>query len=340
MDGSNTTSNVTYWVDDSHWTYDIDIDILRKVYLSVYCLGIILGIPFNLWLLLTITTSSQLRSRMRNKILSLICCQHLLECGVLFTFVIDLYRRLSKFISCTEITAFYNIQLICDFISNWNVFLLIIFYVFDLFRLQPCRRLTSTAVTAATAVILLSPWVLSLVLTPSIMVFYHAQRPSFGNLSDIVTYLSCLQPTGDSYIAYKSLDTALPLVTSTVALAVGVALRQWLLTRGDSMATELISDEPQETDGIVPILAILAVTYICDFSAILAYFRAIIVYDSYENYIWWQVSEVLQNFRVVLLTAIFFLFKDIRERGKSWRPWLYFQTPPDLTISYKKDIAG
>ncbi|KAK0066558.1 hypothetical protein Bpfe_003990 [Biomphalaria pfeifferi] len=332
--------NLTF-LNDSNWIDDIDFNALSKVHLAMYSLNILLGMPFNLWLLLVLLTSAELRSRLRNKILAFICVQHLVESALIFPLIVDLYRRYNSFksLSCLEIALFYNFQLISDFVSNWNVFLLMLFYVFHVFHFQPCWTLSSKAVAVLTCSMLTLPWVISAVLTPSVMKFFHDRRQVFENTSEIMSYLKCLQPIGDSYVIYKSLDTAVPLFASTLLLVAGILLKRWGLSGSRGMASELIEQERPEVDSIVSYIAALIVTYICDFGVILAYFEVIHVYGTYENYIWWQVSEMLANVRVILFTAIIFFFKDIRVAARNWRPRRLLQSLPDLTVSYRKDSA-
>ncbi|CAL1545775.1 unnamed protein product, partial [Lymnaea stagnalis] len=254
--------NETNVTDESNFWSTVDFNALYRSRTVMDSIFIALGTLFNTWLILAILTSSPLRSRMRNKILVSLSVLFLSESVVRGPIQVMVFHKLwnGVDVDCRVITSIYNIQLMQDFISNWTLVLMILFYLAQLVDFKPHLPFTSLGTTLATVGVIALPWAASLVTVPSIMKDYHNRLNTTGYLQ------RCVHPTNDAYVVFKSIDSAVPLIVAVAVTAVAVVLRRRRFAPRSStpgMQVELMSKGP-EVDEHTPYVATTVTSALCN----------------------------------------------------------------------------
>ncbi|CAL1532559.1 unnamed protein product [Lymnaea stagnalis] len=292
------------------------------------------GILPNLWILLAILTSKDIRARMRNKIICSFCVLNLLNCLLFMPMQIEAIRlnRRYKSVSCYFASAVSLIYLLQDFICNWTLVLLVVVFIVGICDYKPCAGFANLTTTLATYAILALPWAASLITVPVITssTFYPYMRDRNVSYTE-----GCIFATSDAFLIIKSLDTMVPLLVAVGLLVAAVVLRRRRFTRGFSsgMQVELLDRGP-EVDDHFGYTATVVVTFVCDFAV------ALMVFDLVEmrmtqRWIYSTVAYIMSQTKVVLIALPWLLFPDIRERVKTWRPWYCAKPGIDVTLVFK-----
>ncbi|CAL1541676.1 unnamed protein product [Lymnaea stagnalis] len=333
-----TNSSVSYedYIPDEDFTSLLST--LWRVWFAGHYLSIGLGIVLNLWLLLAILTSRDIRARMRNKIVCSFCVLHLLNCLLFTPMELEITRLMRLFhrVSCYVLSSVHHVLLMQDFISNWTLVLLVIVFVAQICDYKPCARFKRSTIAIGTYALLALPWVASLVTIPGITTptFYSFVR----NLNVSLAYFEgCIFVTSDAFLIIKSLDTMVPLLVAVGLLSAAVVLRRRRFTRGFSsgMQVELLDRGP-EVDDHFGYTAAVVVTSVCDFAEALS-FLELFEMGMKQRWIYSVVEIFLSETKVFLIVLPWLLFPDIRERVKTWRPWHCAKPGIDLTLVFKND---
>ncbi|KAK0048682.1 hypothetical protein Bpfe_021962 [Biomphalaria pfeifferi] len=218
---------------------------------------IISGTLLNLWLLLAIATSQELRSRMRNKLLISTCVHHLLLCLVegplhtTFAFSSD-YGHF-----CSHFYAAINIELILDFVSNYTLLTMVIVFVLQLMDLKLSVWLSSLGQRLVTVGVILLPWVASLITIPAMI------------MGSAKLAVECSFPY--YFETFSLLDTVIPLSLAIVITVVAVLKKRRRFRAGftsSGMQVELLILGP-EMDEAKTYVAAVGVALCCDLSIVI-----------------------------------------------------------------------
>lgn len=238
---------------------------------------VILGAVINIWLVAAILSSSDLRARFRNKLIVCLSVCFLTESFIRAPIELVLhtsFKTRRRGFGCLLMSVMANVQLLQDFISNWYVVIILLVFIAQIKDINPRVKLQPLAITIGTALVLFLPWLLSLITVPSVMSSYSRV---FVNNS--TRYWSrCIYPTSESLLIFKSLDSAVPMMTNVVLVTLAVVLRRQRFRRGFStgMRVELMSQGPA-IDNLAAYIAIVAVAIFCNFIEALLCFDVIVI---------------------------------------------------------------
>ncbi|KAK0048684.1 hypothetical protein Bpfe_021964 [Biomphalaria pfeifferi] len=276
-----------------------------------YGIVVVAGTLLNLWLLLAIATSQELRSRMRNKLLISTCVLHLLFClveGPLHT-TFAFSSGYGHF--CSHFYAAINIELILDFVSNYTLLTMVIVFILQLMDLKLSVWLSSLGQRLVTVGVILLPWVASLITIPAMIM---------GSAKVLIT-LECSIPY--SYATMRLLDTVIPLSLAAVITVVAVLKKRRRFRAGftsSGMQVELLSPGP-EMDEAKTYIAAVGVALCCD--SIIALLEFELNFESHNaRFIVFYIALTLECARPLFMFFPWLMFKDVRQRLKSWKPWL------------------
>ncbi|XP_055874809.1 uncharacterized protein LOC106076118 isoform X1 [Biomphalaria glabrata] len=312
------SSNQTYFdLDDSFFDTAMKLAV---AFTAFYGIVIVLGTLLNLWLLLAIATSQELRSRMRNKLLISTCVLHLLFCLVegplqtSFSFSTD-YGHF-----CFHFYATVNIELMLDFVSNYTLLTMVIVFVLQLMDLKLSVWLSSLGQRLVTVGVILLPWVASLITIPAMIM---------GSAKVRITP-ECSIPY--SYATMRLLDTLLPLSLAIVITVMALLKKRRRFRAGftsSGMQVELLSPGP-EMDEAKTYIAAVGVALCCD--SIIALLEFELNFKSHKTrIIVWYIALTLECARPLFMFFPWLMFKDVRQRLKSWKPWL--RPKPGIELS-------
>ncbi|KAI8794793.1 hypothetical protein BgiBS90_005169, partial [Biomphalaria glabrata] len=258
-------SNQTYFaleVDDTLSKLDIALT-------AFYGIVMVSGTLLNLWLLLAIATSQELRSRMRNKLLISTCVLHLLLC--LVEGPLQTTFAYSNEHVCSHFYAAINTELMLDFVSNYTLLTMVIVFVLQLIDLKLSVWLSMLEQRLVTVGVILLPWVASLITIPAMIM---------GSVKVRITP-ECSIPY--SYATMRLLDTLLPLSLAAVITVVAVLKKRRRFRAGftsSGMQVELLSPGP-EMDEAKTYVAAVGVALCCD--SIIALFELELNFESHKT---------------------------------------------------------
>ncbi|XP_013070643.2 uncharacterized protein LOC106057826 [Biomphalaria glabrata] len=310
MNFSNQT-NFALEVDDTINKLDIALTIF-------YVIVMVSGTLLNLWLLLAIATSQELRSRMRNKLLISTCVLHLLLC--LVEGPLETTFDYSNEHLCSHFYAAINIELMLDFVSNYTLLTMVIVFVLQLMDLKLSVWLSMLRQRLVTVGVISLPWVASLITIPAMVM---------GSAKVRITP-ECSVPY--SHATMRLLDTLLPLSLAAVITVVAVLKKRRRFRAGftsSGMQVELLSPGP-EMDEAKTYVAAVGVALCCD--SIIALFEFELNFESHKTrIIVFYIAITLECARPLFMFFPWLMFKDVRQRLKSWKPWL--RPKPGIELS-------
>ncbi|BFZ20419.1 hypothetical protein BsWGS_23458 [Bradybaena similaris] len=325
------SSNVTY-------TDFIDYSSIKeaiRVQGAITIVIAIVGTTLNLWFLAAMLSLADVRSRLRNKIICSSFVLHLIS-GTIILPVIGCYELISFSISCVQHSILAHLYFITELISNWQLVMLLAVFLAQIMDFDPTSKLSSGAATLGTIGLLVLPWAASLVIVPVITHEYWKYSP--------YQYYDCHNIHPDSMDAFRSLDTAVPIVLAIVLLIIATYFKYRrfnLRNSSQSMHVELIGRGPEIDNTCVYVLAI-AVSIVCDLPQLLMTFD-VSLYQTNQIVKWYItviVANLMNDIRVILMPITWLLLPDIRQRIKTWRPWYRPAPGIDLTMTYAKETAA
>ncbi|KAH9499963.1 hypothetical protein Btru_076037 [Bulinus truncatus] len=298
----------------------------------------LLGIALNLWLLFAILKSNDLRSSMRNKMLSCMCIQNLFECVVFLPFFIYVYERdtnaLSK--SCLLSRALTALYFFNEFISNWNLVLILALAVSTVLAVDIVSKLNTTVVKIGTYCILLIPWLISVAIVPPVIFSDYKEtvyrRPS-NNQTVCFAYI--LSAKKSLYFINIGVPAILIVSLLTALIILKWKKRSQERSVGD-MSRQLIGQSP-ETDELLPYVLFVVIFFFCDFGSMLNLMK-INIYTNCTGAVMLLIQLLLQGFKVFLVPLSFLVFPEIRYRA--WKMVLKVIRPDqssDITMNYVKE---
>ncbi|XP_059144010.1 uncharacterized protein LOC131931287 [Physella acuta] len=314
-----------------------DFSTVINVMIASDSFVVILGAVINVWLVAAILSSPELRARFRNKIIVCLSVCFLTESFLrapIELVVHSSFKKRRKGFGCLLMSVMANIQLLQDFISNWYVVMLLLVFVAQIKDINPRAKLQPLAITFGTAVVLFLPWLLSLITIPSVMSSYS--RVFVYNSTRY--WSSCIYPTSESLLIFKSLDSAVPLLTTLVLMILAIVFRRQRFRRGFSatgMRVELISQGPA-IDTLPAYIALVTTAIFCNVIDALLCFDVIVI-APWQRLYFIIVSHVVSDTRAYLMPLTWLLVPEIRDRLKTWRPWYRPGKGIDLTVSFDRE---
>ncbi|BFZ20413.1 hypothetical protein BsWGS_23452 [Bradybaena similaris] len=327
INASNTTNATTYYYGD----YD-KIHKLYSVYKGNQVFTSVVGSVINLWFLAAILSSPEVRSRLRNKIICNSFVLHLLNCAIILPATVDSFYG-DQVRSCIYYAVIDNLNLMHELVSNWLLVMLMAVFIAQIDDFSPASRLSPRTAIFGTVVLLVFPWIASLVIVP---VITHRYR-----MHESDSFKSCFTSPTDSLEVFRSIDTALPILLAILLLIVAALRRRQRFTHRNSTGSiqaELFGPGP-EIDRTFPYVVAVIVSTLCD---LLRLVLAVGRY-SFGKYNVWQLVQiifaagVLSEYRAILMPITWLLLPDIRQRIKSWRPWHWPASSADLKVAYQKE---
>ncbi|XP_059144011.1 uncharacterized protein LOC131931288 [Physella acuta] len=309
-----------------------------RVYISSDSLCIILGNVINIWLLLAILTSSDIRSRIRNKILACLCVCNIAESSILAPLELSLNLRQVDRNVCILVELMYHLQCVLDFCSNWYLVIIFILYIIQIKDIDVSVYVNPTFHKIGPVLLVVSPMIIAILTVPVIMKVYHDE---FLNLHKI-SY-TCVFPTYSSLMIFKILDSVLPILMVIILLVIALYLRRQRLlieSSGGSMEVELIN-RTSPLDNVLPYVLAVAATFVCNILEVV-YSLSSDLHERSDFYTWFgfrTAQRFLLESRTYILPLSWIFLKDIGERIKTWRPWYRPGPGIDLTVMYSKENA-
>lgn len=273
INASNTTNATRYDYFD-----DEKIHQLYSVYKGNQVFTSVVGSLINLWFLAAILSSPEVRSRLRNKIICNSFVLHLLNCAIILPATVDSFYG-NPFRSCIYYAVIDNLNLMHELVSNWLLVMLIAVFIAQIEDFNPASRLRPRTAIFCTVVLMVFPWIASLVIVP---VITHGYRMHGSESLDY-----CFISPIDSLEVFRSIDTALPILLSILLLIVAALRRRKRFTHRNSTGSiqaELFGCGP-EIDRTLPYVAAVIVSTLCD---LLRLVLAISRY-SFGNHNLWQL---------------------------------------------------
>lgn len=267
MNTSNVTNN------SSNFGKLVDWTAIQYAERTIYSVTVIVGSCLNLWMLLAVLTSRELRSKLRNKLLCSVLAIQLLDtlCFLPGYLVFKYIHKRDSFQDACQFRLFlYSVTLTEDFISNWNILLLEIVFLAQVTDFNISEKLSSfsrrhfpnanNVPTIATVVFLITPWLVGVFVVSIVTSLQGA------------LYKGCLFHTliGIQNLLIVSCPT--PMVIAAILLGASAYLRHRRIPGKGSvtMSVELIGRGP-EVDLVLP-HAILLAAAICFDIPYMAYF--------------------------------------------------------------------
>ncbi|BFZ20416.1 hypothetical protein BsWGS_23455 [Bradybaena similaris] len=325
---SNATNATYAYADYSSLKTAADVEYALLLLMSI------VGTPVNLWFLAALLSSADLRSRFRNKIICNNCILHLVTCVIIIP-VASYYYSNYEYISCVQQSMLWHLYFLIELAGNWQLVILIAVFLAQITDFDPTSKLSSGAATLGTVGLLAFPWAASLVTVPVITHAYW-KYSSFQ-------YYDCMGLHFDSAAAFRSIDTAAPIILAVVLVIIAAFFkyrRFHLRNSSRSMHVELIGRGPEIDNTLFYVVAV-AVAIVCDLPQLLVRFD---VNFPQSRILQWLivviVSDILSEIRVILMAITWLLLPDVRQRIKTWRPW--YRTSPgiDLTLTYTQETTA
>ncbi|CAG5116616.1 unnamed protein product [Candidula unifasciata] len=322
ISGSNITNATTYTDFENQWQILLSVFRGNQVFTSV------VGSVVNLWFLAAILSSPEVRSRLRNKIICNRFILHLLNCTIILPNSIHLTGQ--RIISCLHYAIVDNLVLMHQLIANWLLVMLLAVFIAQIEGFNPRTRLSPKSAILGTAVLLVFPWIASLVIVPVIIHEYTKH---------LKTSWACFFTAGlDSLQVFRSIDTALPIFLAVLLVIIAAVLRRRRFALGNtsgSIQAELFEPGP-EIDNTLPYVVAVVVSTACDLLRLILDLN----HPTFADEFWpfmrtWVAATILNESRALLMPITFLLLPDIRQRIKTWRPWPSART--DLTVTFHKE---
>lgn len=239
---------------------DFDLKALYFSFFIIFIVLIVVGTVLNLWFLVTILRSEQLRSRLRNKIICTIFVQHLVDTMVLLPVgaAILHFTIGGQFYSCHLYSFASILWAYQDFIANWLLVMVIVVFIAQIVNFDLKTKFTPRAIRIGTWGLLIVPWVLSFLIVLITVYGYH---------SDVLKSTSgCVYIPTKVVQIFRIVDTIVPVSLMTIFLMIAAFLKHKGLTFGgsdSSMLTVLVDGTPA-TDNILTYVVAVIVAIVCD----------------------------------------------------------------------------
>ncbi|XP_059144014.1 uncharacterized protein LOC131931290 [Physella acuta] len=311
---------------------------LYCVYISSDSLSFILGNIINVWLLIAILTSSEMRLMLRNKILVFVCICNVVESSILAPLEMSLNLELADSRNCITVELMFHLQSFLDFCSNWYLVIIFILYIIQIRDIDVSVYVNPTFHKIGPVLLMVSPMIIAILTVPVIMKVYHDEFLRLHKIS-----YTCVFPTYSSLMIFKILDSVLPILTLIILLAIALYLRRQRLlieSSGGSMEVGLIK-RTSPLDNVLPYVLAVAVTFLCNILDVTKSLggEILIPIDLKVWYIFVTVNRFLLESRTYTVPLSWIFLKDIGERIKTWRPWYRPGPGIDLTVVYSKESA-
>lgn len=292
----------------------------------------IVGTMLNLWLLLSILTSRDLRVRMRNQLIVNLCIVHLVQTLIkgplqILKSLNILYRLVMTWeFFCHTYSIIMNVDYAQSLLADWLMVFLVGIFIANILDLDVSSKWTPQVSLLSKAVMHLFPWIVAIIITP--VAIHQASR---GFLCLFVPY--------NKLFVFETAYTLIPLGITVLLIIVAVVLRYRRFSRGSStsganMAVILIGKGP-EIDNVFAYILASAICIACEICHLIIAFE--FAGRKYRGMAFRFASFLIGDSRVIFMVVPWLLLPDIRQRIRSWRPWQREPTGIDLTVTYGKE---
>ncbi|BFZ00702.1 hypothetical protein BsWGS_03741 [Bradybaena similaris] len=293
------------------------------------------GTLINIWFLVALLLSPEIRSGIRNKIICGMLVAHLTEAVILCPFAVissaSFLLRTTSSLDCSFWTIENNIYHIQDFVGNWYLFILLSVYTAQVMNFEP--KLTPLRIKILTVAAFVAPCVFAVLFVPLTMKSFYLRY--FDD--------RCFFSTRDALKVFTSLETAVPLTLSGLLLVATAVLKYRRYPQGrssDTLHAQLI-DAGSQINSLHPFIAIFVTAVASDFCMMMWFYKPWFFKGLIIN-VWLDVFiafETLTYLRIIFLPVILLLFRDIRERIRTWRPCRRSTLRDDLVVTYQKNTS-
>lgn len=282
---TDISGNSTEMLREHNVTEYIDFDDEGDMKVIHYCniAGItflsVVGTALNLWFLVAILRSEELRSWLRNKIICNIFLIHLANSVIIFPLagiVVGLIVT-DQYYSCHLDTSTTKLWIIQDFIANWLLVMLVATFIAQIVNFDPKTKLTPRVTRFCTWGLLVFPWILSFLIVPLTV---HGYR---RDLLQITSY--CVNVELELLNIFRTVDTIVPMCLMVILLIIAAFLKYKVRGRSTSSSRAVLIRGSAMTDGLRVYVVAVAVAILCDLMLLIvqSFFYTLLKYSSYKT---------------------------------------------------------
>lgn len=282
-----------------------------------YFICITLGLVLNLVVLLSIVTSPEMRSRLRNKLIANLCACHLTE--IVFRFPIAVYIDVKVpdiLRDCYTYSAFVIMEQIQVFIVNWNLVFVISVLIAEIRNVNLASTWSKTHRTLAGCLLLVLPWVTAMVVVPVLLWVYSTAEHGDKNLP-----AGCILTTYSFMVHIAAVASILPHLTSVVLMVTAVIMWRRGLREGGYLEESRSQTRLAAAAPVTVYVIAVMFTILCDVPIILCSLQ---IYDNNNNFTEkaFIVSQIITEVSTIINTLPWFLMSDVRHSIKSRMTYL------------------
>ncbi|RUS88964.1 hypothetical protein EGW08_003300, partial [Elysia chlorotica] len=317
--------------------YDSFMDEYRLVMswtLGMETVFMLVGTALNLWLMLSILTSRDLRVRMRNQLVVNMNAVHLVHTmftsPVIILQCIAVLKRVfwSYEFFCHTYSIIIIIEFIQSFIADWLMVFIMCIFISNITDIDLASKVTPLVSRLIKATMHLLPWLVAIIVTPI-------------SISQVTRWYPCLLVPYKQLYIFETVYTVIPTCLTVLLMVAAVVLRFRRFSTGSStasgnMGVQLLGKGP-EIDNTFAYLLAAAVCVACEICHLVFVFE--IMDWKYRGLRFEMVGYILSDSRVILMVFPWLLLPDIRQRIRNWRPWRREITGIDLTMAYGKETS-
>ena len=267
----DNTSNIT----NSSKRYSSFIDEYRMVMnwtLAMESVYMVVGTALNLWLIVSILTSRDLRVVMRNQLIvnmSLVnIVQTIFKCPTMvFKCVYILHRiMLTREFFCHTYSIITTVEFVQSFIADWLMVFMVIIFITHILDIDLATKVTPQGSCICKAVMHLLPWLVAIIVTPI-------------SISQATRWYPCLLVPYRKLYIFETVYTIIPTCLTVLLMVVATILRFRRFSRGSNtasgnMAVHLIGKGP-EIDNTLAYLLAAGICVLCEICNLIFVFEVI-----------------------------------------------------------------
>ncbi|GFS15638.1 hypothetical protein ElyMa_003192300 [Elysia marginata] len=302
--------------------------------LAIETVFMVVGTGLNLWFLLSILTSKDLRVRMRNQLIVNLNAVHLLQttvkCPVLILKNAAVLHRvlLTREFFCHTYSIITSADQTQSFIADWLMVFIVGIFIANIMDVDVASKWTPQVSRFSKAAMHLLPWVVAIVVTPI-------------GISQATRWYPCLVIPWRKLYIFETVYTIIPTAITLLLMVIAIVLRYRRFSHGSrtggaNMGVQLIG-KGAEIDNTFAYVFAAFLCVACEVCHLIFSFE--IIEWKYRGLKYHMASYLVSDSRVILMLLPWLLLPDIRQRLRSWRPWQREAAGIDLTIAYGKESS-